>query len=149
MNNENIINSSLNKNIIKDNNEKPKNSSLFKSKILIEYDYIIKDLNANITISEIKKDISKRFNLKEDEYELFIGENSLNLLSNDKSIIFLLNKYKSNIINIKTYKSIFDCLREINNYENILTKQISSKDDDIKILNIEYEHLKEDLNNVQ
>ena len=149
MNNENIINSSLNKNIIKDNNEKPKNSSLFKSKILIEYDYIIKDLNANITISEIKKDISKRFNLKEDEYELFIGENSLNLLSNDKSIIFLLNKYKSNIINIKTYKSIFDCLREINNYENILTKQISSKDDDIKMLNIEYEHLKEDLNNVQ
>ena len=149
MNNGNIINSSLKKNIIRDNNEKPKNSSLFKSKILIEYDYIIKDLNKNITISELKKDINKRFNLKEDDYELFIGDNSLNLLSNDKSIIFLLNKYKSNKINIKAYKNIFDYIIEINNYENILTKKISSKEDDIKMLNIEYELLKEDLNNVQ
>ena len=148
MNNENIINSSLNKNIIKDNNEKPKNSSLFKSKILIEYDYIIKDLNANITISEIKKDISKRFNLKEDEYELFIGEHSLKLLSNEISIVSLLNKYKINNIKIQSYKTILDSKRDIINYENILTKKISLKDDEIKMLNVEYEKIKEDLNNI-
>ena len=148
MNNENIINSSTNINIINDNKEKQNNSSLFKSKILMEYNYIIKDINSNMTLSEIKNDINKRLNLKEDEYELFIGDNSINLLEEDKSIIFLLNQYKIDPkINIKAYKNIFDCLREINNYENNLTQKISSKVDDIKKLNIEYENLMEDLNN--
>ena len=146
MKNKNINNVSPNNLIIKENKEKQENSSFFKSKIIMEYDYNIKDLNVNMTISELKKDINKRLNHNDNEYKLFIGDNSIKVFPDSTSILFLLNEYKSNKIDIKSYKNIFDCTNEINCYENNLTKKISSKDDEIKKLNIEYETIKKDLN---
>jgi len=139
--------SSLNNNINKDDNQKESNS-IFKSKILIKYDFTVRDSNSNMTLLDLKKEINKKFNIKEDEYELFIGEHSLNLVSNEIPIVSLLNKYKTNNIKIQSYKTILDSKREINNYENILSKKILLKDDEIKMLNVEYEKIKEDLNNI-
>jgi len=139
--------SSLNININKGHNQKESNS-IFKSKIIIKYDFAIKDSNSNMTLLDLKKEINKKFNIKEDEYELFIGEHSLKLLSNEIPIVSLLNKYKINNIKIQSYKTILDSKRDIINYENILTKKISLKDDEIKMLNVEYEKIKEDLNNI-
>ena len=142
--------SSLNNNINNINkglNQKESNS-IFKSKILIKYDFAIKDSNTNMTLLDLKKEINKKFNIKEDEYELFIGEHSLNLVSNEIPIVSLLNKYKINNIKIQSYKTILDSKRDIINYENILSKKISLKDDEIKMLNVEYEKIKEDLNNI-
>ena len=139
--------SSLNNNINKDDNQKESNS-IFKSKILIKYDFTVRDSNSNMTLLDLKKEINKKFNIKEDEYELFIGEHSLNLVSNEIPIVSLLNKYKINNIKIQSYKTILDSKRDIINYENILSKKISLKDDEIKMLNVEYEKIKEDLNNI-
>ena len=139
--------SSLNINKNKGHNQKESNS-IFKSKIIIKYDFAIKDSNSNMTLLDLKKEINKKFNIKEDEYELFIGEHSLKLLSNEIPIVSLLNKYKINNIKIQSYKTILDSKRDIINYENILTKKISLKDDEIKMLNVEYEKIKEDLNNI-
>ena len=139
--------SSLNNNINKDDNQKESNS-IFKSKILIKYDFTVRDSNSNMTLLDLKKEINKKFNIKEDEYELFIGEHSLKLLSNEIPIVSLLNKYKINNIKIQSYKTILDSKRDIINYENILSKKISLKDDEIKMLNVEYEKIKEDLNNI-
>ena len=139
--------SSLNNNINKGHNQKESNS-IFKSKIIIKYDFAIKDSNTNMTLLDLKKEINKKFNIKEDEYELFIGEHSLKLLSNEIPIVSLLNKYKINNIKIQSYKTILDSKRDIINYENILSKKISLKDDEIKMLNVEYEKIKEDLDNI-
>ena len=139
--------SSLNNNINKGHNQKESNS-IFKSKIIIKYDFAIKDSNSNMTLLDLKKEINKKFNIKEDEYELFIGEHSLKLLSNEIPIVSLLNKYKINNIKIQSYKTILDSKRDIINYENILSKKISLKDDEIKMLNVEYEKIKEDLDNI-
>jgi hypothetical protein len=139
--------SSLNNNIYKGHNQKESNS-IFKSKVIIKYDFAIKDSNSNMTLLDLKKEINKKFNIKEDEYELFIGEHSLKLLSNEIPIVSLLNKYKTNNIKIQSYKTILDSKRDIINYENILSKKISLKDDEIKMLNVEYEKIKEDLNNI-
>ena len=139
--------SSLNINKNKGHNQKESNS-IFKSKIIIKYDFAIKDSNSNMTLLDLKKEINKKFNIKEDEYELFIGEHSLKLLSNEIPIVSLLNKYKINNIKIQSYKTILDSKRDIINYENILSKKISLKDDEIKMLNVEYEKIKEDLNNI-
>ena len=139
--------SSLNINKNKGHNQKESNS-IFKSKIIIKYDFTVRDSNSNMTLLDLKKEINKKFNIKEDEYELFIGEHSLNLVSNEIPIVSLLNKYKTNNIKIQSYKTILDSKREINNYENILSKKILLKDDEIKMLNVEYEKIKEDLNNI-
>ena len=139
--------SSLNNNINKGHNQKESNS-IFKSKIIIKYDFAIKDSNSNMTLLDLKKEINKKFNIKEDEYELFIGEHSLKLLSNEIPIVSLLNKYKINNIKIQSFKTIIDSERDIINYENILSKKISLKDDEIKMLNVEYEKIKEDLDNI-
>ena len=139
--------SSLNINKNKGHNQKESNS-IFKSKIIIKYDFAIKDSNSNMTLLDLKKEINKKFNIKEDEYELFIGEHSLKLLSNEIPIVSLLNKYKINNIKIQSYKTILDSKRDMINYENILSKKISLKDDEIKMLNVEYEKIKEDLDNI-
>ena len=138
-------------NIINENQDltKKESNSLLKSKLLIKYDYLIKDCNTNKTLLDLKNDINKKFNMKEYDYELFIGEQSLNFLSNDTQIIFILNKYKNNRIQIKSFKNILDSKKQIDNYEKLLTKKISLKIDDIKLLKLEYEKIQEDLKNIK
>ena len=99
-----------------------------------------------MTISELRKQINKNYSLKENEYQLLIGNYSINTLSNDTLVVDLLNKYKDNNIIIKTHKNIYDLQKQIIDYENFLTKNILIKNDEISSLNSEYENIIKDLN---
>lgn len=141
-------NSQLNINKINDINDKEK-ESILKTRIMIKFELLNKEYNSNMTLSDLKKYINTKFNIKEYEYKLFLDENSINDLSKDISIQSLLNKYNSNNIYIKTFKNILDVNKELNNYEKLLSKKISVKEEEIKLLNTEIEKLIEDLTNIK
>ena len=123
-------------------------STLLKSKLIIIFDFIKKEQISNMTLLDLKKKINIKFNIHEYEYEIFINEIPISNLSNEILILSLLNKYNTNKITIKTFKSIFDIQNELNNYEKLLTKNISLKDNEINLLNIEYDNIKKDLQNI-
>ena len=141
-------NSQSNINKINDINDKEK-ESILKTRIIIKFELLNKEYNSNMTLSDLKKYINTKFNIKEYEYKLFLDENSMNDLSKDISIQSLLNKYNSNNIYIKTFKNILDENKELNNYEKLLSKKISVKEEEIKLLNTESEKLIEDLTNIK
>ena len=137
-------------NIINDNNDKEKEKSfIMKTKIIIKYDFIKKESNKDMNLFDLKQYINTKFHIQEYEYELFIGEHNINCLSNDTSILNLLNKYNLNKIIIKAFKNIIDILNELKNYEKFLAKKISLKDDEIKKLKEEHEKINKDLINIQ
>ena len=115
-------------------------------KLISTYNLIINHSDINMTISELRKQINKNYSLKENEYQLLIGNYSINTLSNDTLVVDLLNKYKNNNIIIKTHKNIYDLQKQIIDYENFLTKNILIKNDEISSLNSEYENIIKDLN---
>ena len=118
-------------------------------KVQLAFKFEIKmNITEKMTISELKTEISKNYFLTEDEYEIFIGENSINNEPNNINVMKLFEKYKSNNINIKTYKNILDLKDQLNNYENFLSKNISLKSKDIDLLSKEYGNLKNDLSNL-
>ena len=118
-------------------------------KVQLAFKFEIKmNVTEKMTISELKTEISKNYFLTEDEYEIFIGENSINNEPNNINVMKLFEKYKCNNINIKTYKNILDLKDQLNNYENFLSKNISLKSKDIDLLSKEYENLKNDLSNL-
>ena len=118
-------------------------------KVQLVFKFEIKmNITEKMTISELKTEISKNYFLTEDEYEIFIGENSINNEPNNINVMKLFEKYKSNNINIKTYKNILDLKDQLNNYENFLSKNISLKSKDIDLLSKEYGNLKNDLSNL-
>ena len=123
-------------------------STLLKSKLIIIFDFIKKEQISNMTLLDLKKKINIKFNIHEYEYEILINEIPITNLSNEILIISLLNKYNTNKITIKTFKSIFDIKNQLNNYEKLLTKNISLKDNEINLLNIEYDNIKKDLQNI-
>ena len=57
----------------------------------------------------------------------------------------LIDKYKINVIDIKTYKSIFDIQKQLNIYEKFLEKKIIQKEDEIQKLKNETSSLYNDL----
>lgn len=118
-------------------------------KVQLDFKFEIKmKITEKMTLSELKTEISKNYFLTEDEYEIFIGEKSINNEPNNINMMKLFEKYKSNNINIKTYKNILDLQNQLNNYDNFLTKNISLKIKDIDLLSKEYENLKNDLGNI-
>jgi len=127
---------------------KQNETTLLKSKLIIIFDFIKKEQISNMTLLDLKKKINIKFNIHEYEYEILINEIPISNLSNEILILSLLNKYNTNKITIKTFKSIFDIQNELNNYEKLLTKNISLKDNEINLLNIEYDNIKKDLQNI-
>ena len=118
-------------------------------KVQLAFKFEIKmNVTEKMTISELKTEISKNYFLTEDEYEIFIGENSINNEPNNINVMKLFEKYKSDNVNVKTYKNILDLKDQLNNYENFLSKNISLKTKDIDLLSKEYENLKNDLSNL-
>ena len=118
-------------------------------KVQLAYNFEVKiKIKEKMTISELRTEISKNYFLTEDEYEILIGENNINNEPNNMIVMKLFEKYKSNCINIKTYKNILDLKNQLNNYENFLTKNISLKTDEIDLLSKVYENLKNDLSNI-
>ena len=115
-------------------------------KLIFTYKITVK--TSNMTLSELRASIRKRYSMNENEYKLFIGKNSVNNLSNSTSIKDLLNIYKDNKIVIKTYKNLLDEKKQINDYEIFLNKNISIKNEEIKLLNTEYDNILKDLNSI-
>lgn len=124
------------------------NNIVIKTRIAFIYDLSIKINDPKMTISDIKEQISKNYSIQENEYELLIGEKSLNNIPNSTHILEVLNKYKDNKIKIKSFKNIFDIKKQLTFYDDFLSKNILLKDNDIKLLNSEHEKIKEDLKNI-
>ena len=123
-------------------------STLLKSKIIIVFDFTLKEFNFNMTLFDIKKIINLKYNIQEYEYQLYLNEIPIRHLDDEILIISLLYKYNTNKIIIKAFKNIFDIKNEFNNYETLLTNNISLKDNEINLLNIEYENIIKDLQNI-
>lgn len=124
------------------------NNIVIKTRITFIYDLSIKINDPKMTISDIKEQISKNYSIQENEYELLIGEKSINNIPNSTHILEVLNKYKDNKIKIKSFKNIFDIKKQLTFYDDFLSKNILLKDNDIKLLNSEHEKIKEDLKNI-
>ena len=131
-----------------DNNVNSKNNDKFKLKLLFIYDLKLMIKDKKMNISDLKYQINKNYSIQDDEYELYIGETCINYMPNDTPILNILNDHKVKKIRIKSCRNIFDIQDQINEYENFLIRTISLKDEDIELLNNEYENLLKDLNNI-
>ena len=142
------INNSFGNNNKINNGTLEKSNYVLKTKLIIDFDFINRESNINMKLIDLKNIINSKFNIQEYEYELFLDEKSINNFPNETLIVDLLNKYNATKIIIKSYKNILDVQNQINSYEKLLIKNISLKDDEIKLLNNEYENIKNDLNNL-
>ena len=124
----------------------PKNKDI-KVQLAFNYDIKVK-ITEKMTLAELKTEISKNYLLSEDDYEIIIGQKSINNEPNNILVMKLFEKYNSNNVNIKTYKNIFDLQNQLNSYDNYLEKNISLKTDEIELLKKEYETLQNDLSNI-
>ena len=124
------------------------NNEKIKAKIIFKYDQKIEISTPKFTLSDLKDEINKAYSIQDNEYYLLIGENNITDLPNDTDINTLLAKYNEKKIVIKTFKNTIDIEKQLNDYENILSKQISIKNDEINLLKIEYEKIMQDLNDI-
>ena len=108
----------------------------------IDLNFVDKD----ITLFRLKKQISQKLFLKEEEYSLFIDENDITNLSKKTLINELIDQYKDSKIIIKSDKNIFDIQKQINDYNNFLSEKINSKEKEIQLLKNQQESLINDLN---
>ncbi len=145
MNKRDIKYSPSNLNKINDESNADNNNS-FEIKLIISFEFLMKESNINMTLIDLMKCINYRYHLKEYEYEIFIGENNISNLPHDTLISNIINKFNLKNITIKTFKNFFDVNKEFGEYERFLTNNISLKNDDINMLINEYKNIKEDLN---
>lgn len=122
---------------------------LLKSKIFFIYDSDIKDFNSKYTLKDLKNYINTKYSNQDFDYELLIDKTPIKNLPDNTLILELLNKSNTNIIKLKTYKNSFDVLKQLNNYEKYLTENILLKDEDIKLIGLEYKKLTDDLNSIK
>ncbi len=139
-------------NKINDKGKGEEEKNILTLKFIFTYDLVINHTNKNMTLSELRKEISKNYSVKVSEYELFIGNNSINNLSDisdTTTILNVMNRYKikENIIKIKTFKNHFDVQKQIKDYDKFLAENIMRKSEEIDLLNNEYENIIKDLNN--
>ena len=124
------------------------NNDKIKANIIFTYDITIDIQNPNYTLLDLKHNINKSYSIQENEYYLLIGEKEINNLPNDTCVHTVLKKYNQNKITIKSYKNSFDIEKQLNDYEKILEKKLLVTNDEINSLNLEYEKLTQDLNNI-
>ena len=145
--NKDIKHSSSNINEINDENDDDKNIML-EIKLDIIFEFILKEFGLNMTLLDLKNYINTNFHLNENEYALYIDKKNISNLPQETLISNIINKNNTNNINIKTFKTIFDVNKELDEYEKFLTNNISLKNDDINMLIKEYNDIKEELNNI-
>ena len=139
-------------NKINDKGKGEEEKNILTLKFIFTYDLVINHTNKNMTLSELREEISKNYSVKVGEYELFIGNNSIKNLSDisdTTTIIDVVNRYKikDNIIKIKAFKNHFDVQKQIKDYDKFLAENIMRKSEEIDLLNNEYENIIKDLNN--
>jgi len=143
-NNNIIINNINNINENNDNNNIIINNEIENENIIMNTTYTHKiNLNfpENATLFDLKTQISKNFLIREEEYELFLGENSLNKVNNKKLLNEIINKFKTKEFKIISYKNIFDLKMQLIDYNEYLEKSIKEKQKEIEKFKKDYKEI--------
>ena len=122
-----------------------KKNDVIKAKISFIYELTLNITSQKYLLLDLKEQINKLYSVKDNEYDLLIGEKLINDLPNNTDVLHLLDKYKERSFKIRSFKNTLDIYKGINDYEAILNKNILTKNKDIELLNAEYEKLKKDL----
>jgi len=147
-NNNNIIINNINN--INENNDNNNNNNIIinneneDENIIINTIYTHKiNLNfpENATLFDLKTQISKNFLIREEEYELFLGENSLSKVNNKKLLNEIINQFKTKEFKIKSYKNIFDLKTQLLDYNEYLEKSIKEKQKEIENFKKDYKEI--------
>ena len=146
-NNNNIIINNINN--INENNDNNNNNIIINNEnedenIIINTTYTHKiNLNfpENATLFDLKTQISKNFLIREEEYELFLGENSLNKVNNKKLLNEIINQFKTKEFKIISYKNIFDLKTQLIDYNEYLEKSIKEKQKEIEKFKKDYKEI--------
>ena len=139
-NNNNIIINNINN--INENNDINNiiiNNEIENENIIINTTYthnINLNFPENATLFDLKTQISKNFLIREEEYELFLGENSLNKVNNKKLLNEIINQFKTN-----SYKNIFDLKTQLIDYNEYLEKSIKEKQKEIEKFKKDYKEI--------
>lgn len=85
------------------------------NEIFINFNYTTQlNLTEELKLSDLKGLINKEYNMKEDEYEIYINDVHLLIINQDLKIKSLIETYKTNEFQIKSYKSkclfLFRCV---------------------------------------
>ena len=145
-NNNNIIINNINN--INENNDNINNIIINNENedenVIINATYTHKiNLNfpENATLFDLKTQISKNFLIREEEYELFLGENSLSKVNNKKLLNEIINQFKTKEFKIKSYKNIFDLKTQLLDYNEYLEKSIKEKQKEIENFKKDYKEI--------
>ncbi len=116
-------------------------------KVLFSHDLKI-NFPKEATLLDLKAQISKSFLMREDEYELYLGNNSLYKINNKISLSSLIEKYQCSDFKIKTYKNIFDLKQQLIDYTEYMDNSIKEKEKEIESFKKNYNDLIKDLESI-
>ena len=116
-------------------------------KVLFSHDLKI-NFPKEATLLDLKTQISKSFLMREDEYDLFLGNNSLYKINNKISLSSLIEKYQCSDFKIKTYKNIFDLKQQLIDYTEYMDNSIKEKENEIESFKKNYNDLIKDLESI-
>ena len=116
-------------------------------KVLFSHDLKI-NFPKEATLLDLKTQISKSFLMREDEYDLFLGNNSLYKINNKVTLSSLIEKFQCSDFKIKTYKNIFDLKQQLIDYTEYMDNSIKEKENEIESFKKNYHDLIKDLESI-
>ena len=116
-------------------------------KVLFSHDLKI-NFPKEATLLDLKTQISKSFLMREDEYDLFLGNNSLYKINNKVTLSSLIEKFQCSDFKIKTYKNIFDLKQQLIDYTEYMDNSIKEKEREIESFKKNYNDLIKDLESI-
>jgi hypothetical protein len=116
-------------------------------KVLFSHDLKI-NFPKEATLLDLKTQISKSFLMREDEYDLFLGNNSLYKINNKVTLSSLIEKFQCSDFKIKTYKNIFDLKQQLIDYTEYMDNSIKEKENEIESFKKNYNDLIKDLESI-
>ena len=117
-------------------------------KVIFSHDLKI-NFPKEATLLDLQAQISKSFLMREDEYELYLGNNSLYKINNKVTLSSLIEKYQCSDFRIKTYKNIFDLKQQLIDYTEYMDKSIKEKEKEIETFKKNYSDLLKDLESIE
>jgi uncharacterized protein YxjI len=116
-------------------------------KVLFSHDLKI-SFPKEATLLDLKAQISKSFLIREDEYEIYLGNNSLYKINNKVTLSSLIEKFQCSDFKIKTYKNIFDLKQQLIDYTEYMDNSIKEKEKEIESFKKNYNDLIKDLESI-
>ena len=116
-------------------------------KVLFSHDLKI-SFPKEATLLDLKAQISKSFLIREDEYEIYLGNNSLYKINNKVTLSSLIEKFQCSDFKIKTYKNIFDLKQQLIDYTEYMDNSIKEKEKEIEPFKKNYHDLLKNLESI-